>query len=336
MPNPSVEIPLSDRLRPSWRHFEVGGFVNELGLAWDPVQDQFRFSAPNFDESNEITKRKALSEFAKLFDPLGWLAPLVVVGKMLIQDLWKAKLSWDERIPASMMSYWNMFRENVKKVHQINIPRYINYEPNSQIELHLFTDASRRAMAAAVYSRTSSSHKQMSTPLIAARTKLSPIKSLNPSKRPVGRVTIPRLELRAALLGAKLLKAQAEVLCIELNHCTGWSDSQVVIRWLSSNQPVGNDLVDNYISHIQELLPDFKWRYVPTSENPADVATRGSDVENLSQHPLWSYGPPWLKKAKDAWPKESILQSKSAPISEISIPIQCHITQANPTILDRF
>lgn len=120
-----------------------------------------------------------------------------------------------------MMSHWKMFRENVKKVHQINIPRYINYEPKVQIELHLFTDASRRAMAAALYSRTLSSHKQMSTPLIAARTKLTPIKSLHSSKQPVGKVTIPRLELRAALLGAKLLNAQAEALRIELNQCTG-------------------------------------------------------------------------------------------------------------------
>jgi hypothetical protein len=86
-------------------------------------------------------------------------------------------------------------------------------------------------------------------------------------------MTITRLELRAALLAARLLSLVAKGLGIDQRDCHSWSDSQITLHWLRSEGPVGNDFVDNYVSHIHEILPGCAWSYVNTTENPADLAT---------------------------------------------------------------
>lgn len=83
-----LDIPAAARLRPTWMHFSTEGPVNELGLAWDPVADCFRFIPPSIDERSRVTKRRVLSELARLFDPAGWLSPVIVSAKMFLQDLW--------------------------------------------------------------------------------------------------------------------------------------------------------------------------------------------------------------------------------------------------------
>ena len=78
---------------------------------------------------------------------------------------------------------------------------------------------------------------------------------------------------------------------IPFQDCYAWSDSQITLHWLRSTGPMGNDFVDNYVSHIHELMPDCVWRYVNTRENPADLATKGTDPETLRQRAHWWRGP---------------------------------------------
>lgn len=91
--------------------------------------------------------------------------------------------------------------------------------------------------------------------ILIAKTKLTPIKSLQPSLKPTARMTIPRLELRAALLGARLLASTAKEFGLRLKNCQAWSDSKIVLHWLRSAKPTNNFRVDDYIAYIQELLP---------------------------------------------------------------------------------
>ena len=95
------DLPECERLRPTWLQLDADGPVSELGVSWDPTTDNFRF-APPVIESTNITKRKVLAGIARLFDPCGWLSPIVLLAKQLMQDLWKAKLEWDEFLPFSM------------------------------------------------------------------------------------------------------------------------------------------------------------------------------------------------------------------------------------------
>ena len=201
------DIPPDDRLRPNWMQFATDGPVTELGVAWDPAGDCFRFASPSALESPHVTKRSILAELARIFDPAGWLAPVVVVAKILIQDLWRAKLGWDEAVPPPWSRRWKEFQDDLGNVDKLAIPRWTRTSCPHDVELHAFADASRRAMAAAVYCRVAGPHQQAaSTTLLWAKTKLSPIRSLVPSERSASRMTVPRLELRAALSAAKLLR----------------------------------------------------------------------------------------------------------------------------------
>ena len=132
--------------------------------------------------------------------------------------------------------------------------------------------------------------------LLSAKTKLAPMKSQLNTGQPCARITITRLELRAALLAAKLLRLIAEGLGISGHDSHPWSDSQVTLHWLRSEGPVGNDFVDNYVSHIQEILSGCAWSYVNTTENPADLATRDADPLTLGRRSIWWQGLPWLTK----------------------------------------
>ncbi|XP_014213062.1 uncharacterized protein LOC106642714 [Copidosoma floridanum] len=114
-------------------------------------------------------------------------------------------------------------------------------------------------------------------------------------------MTIPRLELRATLLAAKLLGTVATGLDVPSDRHFLWSDSSTVVDWLGSDKPVSNSLVDNYIEHIQDLTSRKAWRYVPTGENPANIATRGASPIELQRNLLWWHGPPWLAFPSDSW-----------------------------------
>ncbi|XP_014204240.1 uncharacterized protein LOC106636368 [Copidosoma floridanum] len=117
-------------------------------------------------------------------------------------------------------------------------------------------------------------------------------------------MAIPYLELRATLLAAKLLGLVVSEWNISIKHCYAWCDSQVVLRWLRSAKPINHALVENYVAHIQGVLPPHIWCNVPTHDNPADVASRGTDAQTLHRQQTWWTDPSWLFEGPDRWPQE--------------------------------
>ncbi|GFY64568.1 uncharacterized protein TNIN_98431 [Trichonephila inaurata madagascariensis] len=97
--------------------------VKILGRAWLPEVDKFTFTI-TVNETNVWTKRKVLSEVAKFFDPLGWLAPTVIISKIFLQELWSQHLSWDEKLSDSLARQWRIFQE-LSLLTNIKIPRCI-------------------------------------------------------------------------------------------------------------------------------------------------------------------------------------------------------------------
>ncbi|OXU31045.1 hypothetical protein TSAR_004746 [Trichomalopsis sarcophagae] len=110
-------------------------------------------------------------------------------------------------------------------------------------------------------------------------------------------MTIPRLELRATLIGARLLQTLLAELDIPLDHCQAWSDSQIMLSWLRSSEPVGNSLVDNYISHIQEMMPSNLLQ----SRRPGQSRSRADPPPSIAEI---VEGLAWLSKPFAAWPQE--------------------------------
>ena len=185
-----------ERLRPKWKDFTSDGPVHALGISWDPAQDEMRFTVPPISFLGGITKRKVLSTIAQLFDPLGWLSPYLIRAKILMQELWKRKILWDETLPPDLMKCWTCFCEDLRNIATIRIPRWLDVQADYSLQIHGFADASQQAYAAVLYLRLRSPSGQINTKLLTSKTRIAPVKIL----------TIPRLELCAAVLLIRLIR----------------------------------------------------------------------------------------------------------------------------------
>ncbi|XP_029054586.2 uncharacterized protein LOC114881867 [Osmia bicornis bicornis] len=265
-----------------------------LGIQWMPQTDNFGFSSTITDQPSKCSKRLVLSEVARIFDPLGFVSPVIVRAKILLQELWLHKINWHEPLPSQIVSRLFIIREDLNSLAKLSIPRWFNTWNNSTVEIHGFSDASQLAMAAVIYITVSSRSSNSMKSLVCSKTKVAPLK----------RLTIPRLELSAALLLAKLTKYVQSTLKVKINATHLWTDSQVSLIWIKSQASRWKDYVRNRVIQIQELTPNAHWRHVPGTSNPADCVSRGISTDQLQRLELWWKGPPWMARNQDHWPEQ--------------------------------
>ncbi|XP_074100586.1 uncharacterized protein LOC141528440 [Cotesia typhae] len=274
-----------------------------LGLSWSSTHDQFTFQS-SISESAVITKRSILSEVAQLFDPLGLISPVVIQAK--IQQLWLEKLDWDDQLCPDTVNQWTKFREDISKLTKLRIPRWINLQSNSySIQLHGFSDASQLAMAAVVYLRITDHTGNSKVTLVCSKTRVAPIK----------RLTIPRLELSAAVLLAQLIRHTQSTLELQNNPVFLWTDSSVTLAWIKNNPMKWKEYVGNRVEAIHQATPNAIWRFTSGKLNPEDCASRGLNASQLIHHPLWWTGPPWLTQSPEYWPT-SVAPSPTEELEE--------------------
>ncbi|XP_063825295.1 uncharacterized protein LOC135074843 [Ostrinia nubilalis] len=265
---------------------KVDEIIKILGLTWNRRTDVFEYFVQLPPISEPVTKRKVISDISKLYDPLGWLAPVIVKAKMFIQKLWLAGIGWDEELPAKLFKDWSTYRGELTALTQFRLPRWIG--TNSKcitVELHGFSDASSDAYAAVVYARVVDEAGNVMVTLITCKTKVAPIKQ----------ISIPKLELCGAVLLAKLLKEVSEILKVPKSNLHAWTDSTIVLAWLSSHPSRWKTFIANRVSEILAILDREQWSHVVSSDNPADCASRGVNPSEYDTLPLWKSGPAWLK-----------------------------------------
>ena len=287
--------------------------VKTLGASWLPNKDVFQFKVTIADDVPE-TKRAILSELTTLFDPLGWLSPVTFTLKVFMQNLWKLDVTWDTVLPSQIIENYQIIRSTLKFLENFSIDRQITQEIfTDDFTFHVFCDASERAYAACIYVRTVT-ERCIKVKLLVAKTRVAPLKCLS----------IPRLELRAALLGATLVEAVKEALSDlrfpELKFFA-WSDSTVVLSWLAQSPDKWKTFVRNRVSKIQDSLPGPCWRHIPTRENPADCASRGMMGNEIESKSLWWNGPSWLSQDKEKWPQRDFACLKVCPEENKKIQI---------------
>ncbi|GFQ86532.1 integrase catalytic domain-containing protein, partial [Trichonephila clavata] len=260
--------------------------IKILGIAWLPYVDKFTFTI-TVNETDVWTKRKVLSEVAKIFDPLGWLAPTVIISKIFLQDLWSHHLSWDEELPNSLARHWRIFQEQLPLLTKIKIPRCILIPQAIDVQVHGFCDSSEKAYCAAIYIRSKDATQTVISRLLTSKTRVSPVKTQS----------LPRLELCSALLLANLLHATLPTLTVPISETFAWSDSKITLAWLKSEPRRWQPFVAYRVAQIQELTPNVHWNFVSGLENPADCGTRGIPPTKLENCDLWFNGPDWLRNS---------------------------------------
>ena len=260
-----------------------------LGIHWQTEEDHLSL-ARRVPKEGEFTKRVVLSSTARIFDPLGFVLPVTIRARRFIQELWRRKLGWETTLPDDLKSEWEELSTELFNTSGVIVPRRINVG-RQNIQLHAFCDASNSAYGAVVYFV----FDNIST-FIMAKAKVTPTRPM----------TIPKLELTALLIAARLVVYLQDSFKNEISFCSVnvWSDSQIVLSWLRPNKTL-HLYVKNRVDEINTLLPTATFRYVPTKDNPSDLVTRGVSLKFLKSSSLWWNGPTWLPH-KDLWPDELV------------------------------
>lgn len=275
-----------------------------LGITYQPQSDTFHYNFNGSLKLSKLTKRTVLSATAQNFDPLGILSPITIIPKIIVQRLWKLNIDWDQEIPKDIRDMWQQFEQTLHTVSNISVPRHVINHSNVRLELHGFADASEKAYGACIYVKNIMTNS-IQVHLLTAKSRVAPVKS----------ISLPRLELCAAVLLAELLDRVRNILSVNFNDVYLWSDSTITLAWIKGSPSRWHTFVANRVSKIQSITDANQWHHVKSKENPSDLISRGVKPENLVNCKLWWNGPQWLAS-------NSIILSDDVDFSNVKIPEQ--------------
>uniref|UniRef100_A0A1I8NKI2 Uncharacterized protein n=1 Tax=Musca domestica TaxID=7370 RepID=A0A1I8NKI2_MUSDO len=218
-----------------------------LGVYWHPGDDAFKFELKFHRVKPDIisgercpTKRELLSVVMSVYDPLGLLSHFMVTAKLLLREVWRYDIRWDEDIPNGLYDIWN--------------------------------------------------NKSM---------------------------TIPRLELQAAVLGTRLLCTIEKEHSVKVSRRICWSDSSTVINWINSDNRRYKPFVAHRITEILDSTRPTDWKWLPTNLNVADETTRAKRNIEFSFYSRWYQGPQFLHQPEEDWPEMISTSNDETPEEEL-------------------
>ena len=258
-----------------------------LGVSWCIESDALKFRV--VVKEHPFTRRGLLSTVCSIFDPLGLIAPVVLQGKLLLQSMCKDKLDWDEPLPDHLKSSWQRWLDGLPALESLAVPRC--YKPNdfgavSSCELHHFSDACCSGLGQCTYLKLIDTDGKIHCSLVMAKARVAPVKS----------ITIPRLELNAAVLSVTVSEMLNKELSYETISNFYWTDSKIVLGFLANESKRFHIFVANRVQVIHDASDPQQWHHVSTKLNPADLASRGctgGEIEGSN----WLRGPSFLWKA---------------------------------------
>lgn len=301
--------------------FDVEEQTSVLGIKWMPKDDELALvvrANPSFDE---LTKRIILSIISRLFDPTGLVAPVLTKAKLLVQELWKSNLNWDDPVSPEITEMWNSLWSSIDSLNQVRIPRWVKTQAKVQVQLHGFADSSGSAYGCCIYLRAKQADGKLESHLLFAKSKVAPIKA----------VTIPRLELAAAQVLSQAMAFVRRAMELENVPCFLWTDSSIALQWIQKEPHELKLFVANRVRAIQSETNRANWFHVRSEQNPADLISRGISPAKLVGNELWWHGPEWLAKPQNQWPKP--LDVNSFAISpELKMELKVHVTAIKPEL----
>ncbi|KAH7721647.1 Pao retrotransposon peptidase family protein-like protein [Aphelenchoides avenae] len=292
--------------------------LTNLDYQWDIESDCFRISlAPkpakgptkrrkNKGTAGELSQRLMTQRIARVFDPVGYLQPVLLPAKLVVQEMWK--LETGRPAPPQLAEAWDAVIQHFEETI-IVLPRRISAVPYDWMELHVYVDASKEAYGFATYLRTPADNNY-NISLVYSRAKVKPLEEAE-------RMSIPRMELMAFVLGARNAHFMADTLELQaVRRTIIWSDSMIVLQQLRTPDKSKEVFVENRLKEIRELQAElrFETRYVSTSENPADLVSRGLPAHELQSCDLRWHASPFLQLAEALWPPQpSVLNTVTQP-----------------------
>ncbi|XP_055911761.1 uncharacterized protein LOC129945849 [Eupeodes corollae] len=233
------------------------------------------------------------------------LCPIIVRAKTILQQLWIDKINWDAAIPQAIDTEWRQFMVDLNAVQNVKVPRYVLADTRKHLQIHGFCDASMKAYGCCLYVRTVNRTGDVTVKLLVAK--------------------------------SSSIKEEANSSSV-FNHSGSetyfWSDSSVILHWISTHSSKLSTFVGNRVAEIQEKSKGITWRHVPTEFNPADIVSRGSSVEEL-RNSYWFAGPPFLLKPSNYWPTnpQNLLSSEELEMEKRKTILVCSQAPENNMVI---
>ncbi|XP_070067090.1 uncharacterized protein [Drosophila virilis] len=206
-----------------------------LGLWWLPGQDLLTFVVtPNLlaKASERPTKRRVLSVIMSIFDPLGLLGFFNIRAKIILQNVWRSNIGWDDDLTNEDEADWQHWLDLLSNLNAVRIPRCMKW--------------------------------------VASKMRVAPRKP----------VSIPRMELMAAVLGLRLAKCIQKEMSVRIHTRTFWTDSKDVLYWIRSDARKFQQFIALRIGEILEESDGYHrlktWQTMnnPITRRPGDVFCR--------------------------------------------------------------
>ena len=297
-----------------------------LGLGWNPVEDTVVFEVTlNFSKKKKgthigpclkeadlpqglplvLTRRIVLSQVMMIFDPLGFVCPYTLLGKIHLRETWSLKLGWDDPLPIHLRSKWVHFFCSLFQLEQLTLGRCLR-PPDSvgRPWLIIFSDGSDLAYGFAAYIRWRLNSGDYWCRLIMAKCRIAPVNKLS----------TPQMELNAAVLSKRGRKVIEKEMRLEFEEVWQIVDSETVLSMINKTSTRFKVYEGVRIGEIQAATNgDMScWAWMSGYHNPADWLTRGRTPEELNQDSHWWNGPPILYKPVEEWGLKSGLQKEEA------------------------
>ncbi|XP_055527534.1 uncharacterized protein LOC129720124 [Wyeomyia smithii] len=281
------------------------GAESVLGMKWLPKDDYFTYTLSTRDDLRQImlstyvpTKREVLRVTMSLFDPLGLIAYVIIHGRILMQNIWSSGADWDDKINSTLFNQWRQWITLLSSLELLRIPRCLfpsnEIDDLNTLQVHIFVDASSSAYSAVGYFRIDGKGGPHVS-LVAAKTKVAPLKA----------ITIPKLELYAAVLGTLLMNSICSRHTLTITKRFLWTDSSTVVAWIQSKQRKYTNYVAIRVEEILATTNVEELRWISTKNNVADDATRWGKGPNLKLSSRWFNGPEYLHKDESRWPQNA-------------------------------
>ena len=292
-----------------------------LGIIWNDLKDKLVFDFEElYNTAKDLppTKRNVLKIIASFYDPLGLLQPIVSSMKILLQQVHKDNVLWDQELSGHLRDSWFSLLQQLYSIGRVEIDRCVeSVTPDDEVisrEIHGFSDASKQGYGACVYIRSILKSGSIKVSLFTAKSRVAPLKE----------ETIPRLELLGNLLLARLISSVKNAYHLPFHKTFLWTDSKVTLAWIRSNREY-KTFVQNRLNEIRKITNPSDWFYCTTKENPADVITRSELSDPLNS--LWWGGPTFLQNANANLDQRlDIDEPESLPEEKVSTSVNANIT----------
>lgn len=277
-----------------------------LGVVWLLEPDAFgvkitdQLTEP--DKDHPLTRRKCVSTVCSIYDPIGMCGPGTLPAKRILQEACRLELKWDDPLTEELVVSWTEWQKELPCLRQVQIPRSFihgigSWDAVKNVQLHHFSDASEVGYGTVSYLRiTPSDGTPIRTHFLFAKSRCAPKRF----------VSVPRLELQAATVAARVDRLLRRELRLPINiaNTNFWTDSTVVLGYIRNRDRRFKTYVANRLEEIHDSSEASQWRHCPTTQNPADYASRGVRPTKFVKMSQWIEGPAFLRLPESEWPQD--------------------------------